>query len=120
MFDSSNETPGRTDCNAKNINALPCTFAEKIKKKIYFNTGHCTEVPCFIVKQGAVQSSIMKYSAVQCFQLCVVLSNMVKYSAVQCIQLCVVLSKVKYKYTINCLEGSLSVWLTMLTVKFDG
>ena len=33
VFDSSNEGPGRTDCNAKNLNSLQCTVAEKIKKK---------------------------------------------------------------------------------------
>ena len=39
LFDSPNEAPGRTDCNAKNLNSLRCTVAEKIKKnhqKWYF------------------------------------------------------------------------------------
>ena len=33
VFDSSNEAPGRTDCNAKNLNSVRCTIAEKIKNK---------------------------------------------------------------------------------------
>ena len=39
MFDSSNEASGCTDYNAKNLNSLQCTVAEKIKKnskKIHF------------------------------------------------------------------------------------
>ena len=39
VFDSSNEAPGRTYCNAKNLKSLQCTVAEKIKKtpqKIHF------------------------------------------------------------------------------------
>ena len=33
LFESSNEVPGCTDYNAKNLNSLRCTVAEKIKKK---------------------------------------------------------------------------------------
>ena len=32
VFDSSNEVPGRTDKNAKNLNSLWFTVAKKIKK----------------------------------------------------------------------------------------
>ena len=32
VFDSSNEAPEHTDCNAKNLNSFWCTVAEKIKK----------------------------------------------------------------------------------------
>ena len=33
VLDRSNEAPGHTDNNAKNLNSLWCTVAEKIKKK---------------------------------------------------------------------------------------
>ena len=32
VYDSLNEAPGRTECNAKNLNSVRCTVAEKIKK----------------------------------------------------------------------------------------
>ena len=33
VFDSSNETPGRPDCNKKKTYYMQCTVAEKLRKK---------------------------------------------------------------------------------------
>ena len=33
VFDSLNEAPGRTDCNAKNLNSVQFSIAEKVQEK---------------------------------------------------------------------------------------
>ena len=48
VFNSVNEAPGRTDCNAKNLNSVQCTVTEKIKKNSQ-KWPFFQKLPCFEV-----------------------------------------------------------------------